>query len=85
MAKYKEISFGSNVAYLIIGGRVPCVCVAETANEKGMRMNEHRKEIFEKFDAQLDQWGAQIDRLKARSAIAMAMAEIVHEFDQAPG
>jgi len=44
-------------------------------------MNEKRKAYYEKFDAQLDQWGAQIDQLKARSATAKA--EIVQDCNQA--
>jgi hypothetical protein len=35
-------------------------------------MNEKHKEFYEKLDAQLDEWGAQIDHLKARSATAKA-------------
>ncbi len=35
-------------------------------------MNEKRKEFYGKLDAQLDEWGAQIDHLKARSATAKA-------------
>ncbi|MDR3670662.1 MAG: hypothetical protein P4L36_07455 [Holophaga sp.] len=33
-------------------------------------MNEKRKAYYEKFDAQLDEWGVQIDHLKARTAAA---------------
>jgi hypothetical protein len=44
-------------------------------------MNEQRKAFYEKFDAQLNQWGAQIDQLKARSATARA--EIAQEYGQA--
>jgi len=35
-------------------------------------MNEKRKVFYEKLDAQLDEWSAQIDQLKARSAVAKA-------------
>jgi hypothetical protein len=44
-------------------------------------MNEKRKIYYEKLDAQLDEWGAQIDQLKAKSATVKA--EIVQDYKQA--
>jgi uncharacterized coiled-coil DUF342 family protein len=44
-------------------------------------MNEKRKIYYEKFDSRLDEWGAQIDQLKARSSTIRA--EIAQEYDEA--
>jgi hypothetical protein len=44
-------------------------------------MNEKRKVFYEKFDAQLDEWGAQIELLKARSATLKA--GIVQDYNEA--
>lgn len=44
-------------------------------------MNEKRKAFYEKVDAQLDEWGVQIDQLKARSATVKA--GIVQDYNQA--
>ena len=44
-------------------------------------MNEKRKVFYEKFDAQLDEWGAQIELLKAKSATVKA--GIVQDYNEA--
>jgi len=46
-------------------------------------MNENRKAFYEKFDAQLEEWGAQIGQLKARGAHAKVefMSDYAHSLD----
>jgi predicted kinase len=44
-------------------------------------MNEKRKVYYEKFDAQLDAWSAQIEVLKAKSTTIRA--EIAQEYNAA--
>lgn len=46
-------------------------------------MNEKRKVFYEKLDAQLDEWGVQIDQLKARSATVKA--GVIQDYNQALG